>query len=78
MLARPRLRRSWRSRHDPHSGIRDSLPSHCRSAAGTFGASCYATSESRPFSVLCLVCSPLSVPPILLSAFSALPAFQID
>ena len=30
MLARPRLRRSsgWRSRHRPHSGIRDSLPSH--------------------------------------------------
>ena len=35
---------------DPHSGIRDSLPSHGRSAARAFGASGSAASLSRPIS----------------------------
>ena len=35
---------------DPHSGIRDSLPSHGRSAASAFGARGSAASVSRPIS----------------------------
>ena len=49
-ISRPRLRRSWRARHDPHSGTRDSLPSHARSAFSAFGASGSAASVSRPIS----------------------------
>ena len=61
---------------DPNSGNRDSLLSHCRSAASAFGASGSAASVSSPLSGP--MCIPLSVPTILLSALSALPACQMD
>ena len=46
-LARHRLRDPAA---DPHSGIRDSLPSHAAYAASAFGASGFAASVSRPVS----------------------------
>ena len=66
---------------DPHSGIRNSLPSHGRSSGQRFGASAASgaapsesalsasgASVSRPISqVQCRVCIPLSTLPILLS-----------
>ena len=95
MLARPRLRRSWRSRHRPplrpHTGHRRRRP-HCPPDHGHPGGAAprpgpapsalAAPPRQCParIRVLCLVCIPLSVPPIprLLSLcfqrFAALPA----
>ena len=67
---------------DPHSGIRDSgsLSGPPLAALRPAPLALAAPQRQCParFRVLCLVCIPLSIPPILLSALSALPACQTD